>query len=403
MNKTFAYDVFLSHSSKDKKLALDLIRRFEADGLRVWFYEREIRAGEHILTRIEAGLNASRILMLAVSKNGMGSEWATLEAGTFLSRDPTNKDGRFIPIRVDNTELTGILRQFLYLDWRKRSPNQYAEVLRAIRRNHQAATLPHASIARVYDFFLGGSYNTTADRAAARVLVKRYPGFPKVLVSNRAFLRRAVRYLSKQGINQFIDIGSGLPTRGNTHEIAQGISRDAKVVYVDFDKQVVEASVNLMKGDPNVRVLMADVTDPDSILSAKELEIVDLAKPVGLLLAAVLHFVTDDGTARFTVKRLRQKLVPGSYLVISHASRPPGLGEVSKPFGHTYRHAVAPVKQRSHKELLQFFRGTALVPPGLVFTPSWKPEIRDPYLRRDQLPFTRTPEKSFILAGVGRL
>lgn len=406
MDQTFAYDIFLSHSSKDKRVVLDLVQRLEANGLRIWFYEREIKAGEHILTKIQAGLNASRLLVLACSKNGMGSEWAMLETSAFLSPDPLNKEGRFIPLRLDDTKITGILGGFSHVEWRERSKDEYAlllNVLRAKTPTRESGSIDHASVARVYDYFLGGHYNTKADLAAAKELLKSYPDFKRVVISNRAFLRRSVRFLSEAGIKQFLDIGSGLPTRGNTHEIAQSVCPDAKVVYVDNDKQVFEASRNLIEGQPNIQVVMGDLKNPESILSSPELKSIDFRKPVGLLLAAVLHFITNDDLAFKSVEVLKRKLVSGSYIVISHASRSKTLAPVTRPFGDTYSKIVTPVIQRSRKTLRRFFKGTALVKPGLVFSPAWHPNINDPFIPTKRLPFVKIPHKSIMRVGVGRV
>jgi hypothetical protein len=311
MDEPYAYDIFMSHNIKDKRIVLKLVQRLEAEGMHVWHFEREIKPGDIIWDKTEAGLNASQLLIQTVSKNGIGSDWMKLERWFFFQRDPDNSEGRVILLRLDDTKPSGLLGLFSYLDWRKRSRDEYARLLEVLRAKtpRGSGAIEYASIARVYDYFLGGYYNTKADLEAAKELVKSYPDFKKVAVSNRAFLRRSVRFLAEAGIKQFLDIGSGLPTRGNTHEIAQSVCPDAKVVYVDNDKGVVEASRNLIGGQPNVQVVLGDLKDPESILSSPGLKSIDFRKPVGLLLVAVLHFITNDDLAFKSVRALKRKLV----------------------------------------------------------------------------------------------
>lgn len=404
MKDNFQYDIFLSHSAKDKRVVLALVNRLEQDGLRVWVYEREIKNGP-IPTQIEAGLGASQLLLVAVSKNGEGSRWMKLERDVFISPDPMNEQKRIVVIRLDKTKPSGILSVFGYFDWIKKSKKEYSELSELLKELTIGKTygLDHATIARVYDYFLGGICNTAADRAVANSLQKKYPNFKKVVISNRAFLRRAVRYLAEAGIKQFVDIGSGLPTQGNTHEIAQEICPNARVVYVDYDKLVVETSRRLLKQEPNqhVRVVLGDLKKPHSILHSDGMRIIDFRKPVALLLVAVVHFIIDDNIARKSVQTLRQQLAIGSYIAISHASRSKELGAVAKPMGKVYGQKVADIKQRQKKEVFELFDGITLVEPGLVFTPSWHPEIKDSYVKTSQLPFVNEPYRSLILAGVG--
>lgn len=225
----------------------------------------------------------------------------------------------------------------------------------------------------------------------------------KVMNTNRAFLRRAVRYLAERGVKQFVDVGSGLPTQGNTHEIAQNVCRDAKVVYVDCDTHVVEVSRELTKDDPNTRIVLGDLEKPRSILEAPEMKMIDFRKPVGLLLVAVIHFITDDNTARRSVSTLRRSLAIGSYLVISHASRSKELGAATRPIGRVYVANVAKVKRRQEEELLALFSGTTLAEPGLVWAPEWHPEIEDPYISASRLPFVHKPYRSLVRVGVGAI
>jgi hypothetical protein len=399
----FSYDVFLSHSSKDTQVVRKLAQRLKSDGLRVWFDEWEIKPPAPIWYKIQVGLQASRNLVLVISKNGMGSKWAMMETGAFLDRDPTNKKERFIPLRLDNTQSTSFINQFSCVDWRKESPEEYAELFKLCRPKKRNAISIHISditSARIYDYLLGGHYNTISDQVLAKQLLKKVPNLKKIMISNRAFLRRSLHFLIKAGIRQFIDIGSGLPTRGNTHEVVRKLGSDAKVVYVDYDKQVFEASRNLMGDESNVQVVLGDLTKPRALLSASGLKVIDFRKPVAILLVAVLHFVTNDKLALKSIRAFKRKMVPGSYLVISHASRPTGT-TIDKPLLTTYQNKVTDFRIRPRKSVLKFFQGADLVEPGLVFASAWRPDIKDPYLPAQKLPFVNKPEKCLVLAGVG--
>ena len=321
----------------------------------------------------------------------------------FLNRDPNNKKGYVIPLRLDHTEPSEILGHFRYYDWIEKSQEEYTELLETLQELTIAKTsmIGHATIARVYDYFLDGSYNTDADRRVAAALRREYPDIKKVMISNRAFLRRAVRYLAERGVRQFIDVGPGLPTQGNTHEIAKTIWRDARVVYVDCDRQVVEASRRLTKDEPNVRVVLGDLKRPHLILRAKGMDIIDFRNPVGLLLVAVIHFILDDSVARKCVQVLRDPLAMGSYVVISHAYKPKELGTVARAAKKLYWQMIDKVHQRQSEEVLRLFEGTTLVEPGLVLAPVWHPEIEDPYLPGSRPPFSREPYRSVLLVGVG--
>lgn len=404
MDSNFTYDVFVSHSDKDKQVVLELVGRLKNDGLRVWIYEDETQ-DKLMSAAIAAGLNASRLLLVAWSSSAMESEWIEYEISFFHRRDPANRKGRIVVLRLDETIPNGILEPFAYRKWIDRSPEEYAGLIEGLKEKTPKSRndFDYARIARIYDYFLGGTFNTPADREAAKALEKKFPDFKDVLVSNRAFLRRAVSYLAENGIKQFLDIGAGLPTRGNTDEIVRKFCPDVKVVYVDINRYVVEASRLLLgENQNNVRVVLGDLGHPERIISALETKnIIDFTKPVGLLLAAVLHFVTDDASAFQGVARLLRELVPGSYVAISHGSRSEKIAHITKPFGIVYRKRVAPVTPRPKAEILRFFMDTALVEPGLVFAPEWHPEISDPYLPAEGLPFAKDPQKCPIIVGIG--
>jgi S-adenosyl methyltransferase len=178
------------------------------------------------------------------------------------------------------------------------------------------------SIARVYDYWLGGTHNLAADRELGRMMETLDPRIPAACRANRAFLGRAVRFLAgSAGVRQFIDIGSGIPTAGNVHEVAERAAPDARVVYADRDPVAVAEGRRLLAGNPRAAVIQADLRDPAAILSHPETgRLIDLAEPVGLILVAILHFILDAQKPHGIVERLRDAVAPGSYLVVSHAT-----------------------------------------------------------------------------------
>lgn len=405
MDEDFQYDVFISHSEEDEDIVRKLADRLRKDGLNVWIHEDEPGAG--LLSEVvAAGLNASRVLLVAWTRNAKDSEWVKYEVDYFHVHDPTNKEGRILVVKLDKSEPTGVLSPFRYKEWLDNSEKQYADVLKTLTESISSREGDSASIARIYDFFLGGVFNTEEDRRTAELLEDTYPDFRNVLVSNRAFLRRAVTYLSDRGITQYLDIGSGLPTKGNTHEIAFEKNPHAKVVYVDASKYVVEASKWLLDQVPgnNARAIMGDLTNLKEILTTPEVkEMLDFKKPVAVLLVAVLHFISDDSSALSSVADLKTNLAPGSYIAISHGSRVGEISDITKPFGKIYRRHVAPVKGRPRKDILSFFSGSVLVEPGLVPAPDWHPEVPDRYVPPSGLPFANKSHRCPVLVGMGRI
>ncbi|MCX3062793.1 SAM-dependent methyltransferase [Streptomyces beihaiensis] len=243
------------------------------------------------------------------------------------------------------------------------------------------------SVSRIYDYYLGGSHNFEVDREAARRAMEFMPGLPKIMQANRAVMRRAVRYALDQGITQFLDIGSGIPTFGNVHEVAQRASPGARVVYVDHDPVAVAHSKAVLEGNPDTAVLAADLRTPKDILTSAEVrELLDLDRPVALLLIAVLHFVEDDDDPVGAVAELSAALAPGSLLVVTHASYEGMPISTDRADGavDVYRNEVRnPLIMRSHEEIARFFTGYETVEPGIVPMPLWRPqtapEDEDPY------------------------
>lgn len=234
--------------------------------------------------------------------------------------------------------------------------------------------LEQPSGARVYDYYLGGSHNFAVDREMAREAIALWPDLPLIMQANRAFLRRAVRYLVRQGIEQFLDIGSGIPTVGNVHEVAQAALPRARVVYVDIDPVAVAHSRAILEGNDRADIVQADLADVDAILSDPRAErLLDLSQPIGVLMVAMLHFVPDEAEPGKIVSRYRDVMVPGSYLAISHATYE---GRPDQAGSHTalYRRTPTPMTMRSRSEVEALLNGFSVVPPGVVFLPLWRPE-----------------------------
>ncbi|THA71135.1 hypothetical protein E6P78_07805 [Streptomyces sp. A0958] len=254
------------------------------------------------------------------------------------------------------------------------------------------------SVSRMYDFYLGGSHNFEVDREAARKAMEFMPGLPKAMQANRAFMRRAVRYALGEGINQFLDIGSGIPTFGNVHEVAQGIDPDAKVAYVDHDPVAVAHSQAVLEGNGGAVIAAADLRRPAEIRENPEVAgLLDFDRPVALLLVAVLHFVEDSDDPQSAVAALRDMLAPGSLLVVTHAAYE-GIPLTRDEAGGTvgvYKNIRNPLVMRTREEISRFFAGYELVEPGLVAMPEWRPDSPTAPENEDPYAFSG-------IAGVGR-
>ncbi|MEU1182405.1 SAM-dependent methyltransferase [Streptomyces sp. NPDC005820] len=242
------------------------------------------------------------------------------------------------------------------------------------------------SVSRIYDHFLGGSHNFEVDREAARRAMAFTPGLPKIMQANRAFMRRAVRWAAGEGITQFLDVGSGIPTFGNVHEVAQAASPGARVVYVDHDPVAVAHSQAVLEGNEDAGVVAADLRKPQEILGSSEVQrLIDPDRPVALLLVAILHFVEDADDPYTAVAELTEALAPGSVLVLTHASYEgmPVAREQTEAMVDVYNDIRLPLIMRTRDEVARFFEGYDMVEPGLVPMPCWRPETdpqdEDPY------------------------
>jgi SAM-dependent methyltransferase len=243
----------------------------------------------------------------------------------------------------------------------------------------------------VYDYFLGGAHNFDVDRQLAEAIGRAAPDVVETARANRHFLRRAVSFLVDAGVRQFLDIGSGIPTVGNVHEIAQAVAPDARVVYVDIDPIAVAHSRAILRDNPTAAVLCIDLRDPAKILAEAPI-LIDFTEPVAVLLAGVLHFVPDSDEPGEVVRQLRDALAPGSYLLISHATgdgQPSAVREAQQLTGR-----AAEITLRTHAEIAAYFGPFTLVEPGLVHVGRWRPDpsdVPDPH-----------PERVAGYAGVGR-
>jgi hypothetical protein len=231
---------------------------------------------------------------------------------------------------------------------------------------------PHP--ARMYDYYLGGWDNYEVDREAAQRVVDLVPDIIPAARANRDFLGRAVRFLAESGIRQFIDIGTGIPTSPNTHEVAHAVSPEIRVAYVDNDPIVATHAGAKLIGSGNTGFFLGDVRDPRSILDHPTIDkLIDFGQPVGLMLVAVLHFVKDSEDPAGIVAALRDALPAGSHLVLSHATadfHADSLGQVFK----IYDKATATLNTRTHSEVLALFDGFEILDPGLVQVLAWRPD-----------------------------
>ncbi len=245
-------------------------------------------------------------------------------------------------------------------------------------------SIPHP--ARRYNYWLGGKDHFQADRDSGDQLALLFPPARLAALANRAFLGRAVRTLARAGIHQFLDIGTGIPAPGNTHEVAQSIVRQAHVVYVDNDPIVLAHARALMTSAPGgaTAYIDADLRDWQSILTNPDLlKTIDLSQPVGLMLVAILHFLPDDDEVKEIVSGLIGRLVPGSYLVLSHVTydlAPAELRDVPIPATH------GDLRMRSHDQLMHLLEGLEILEPGVVPVPEWRPDGNDtePRLSREE-------------------
>ncbi len=250
------------------------------------------------------------------------------------------------------------------------------------------------NMARMYDYALGGKDNFAADRAAVEKLFSFSPENRDVPRANRRFLRRAVRFATAQGVSQFLDLGTGLPSQGHVHEVVAEINPGAHVVYVDYDPVVVSHARALLVDSDSVTAVQADIRDPESILAHPDVtELIDFSRPVAVLFVAVLHGIPDRDDPAGIVRAFAERVPPGSYLIVSHLTsegHPPDLVAQKE---EVFARSTAPVSYRSRAEILSMFNGFSLVEPGLTAVTQWRGEEQDRNL---------DAAGQWWLAGVGR-
>lgn len=248
--------------------------------------------------------------------------------------------------------------------------------------------------ARMYDYFLGGFHNFAADRVLAEQTIATWPHVPAIARANRAFLRRAVTYLAEQGVDQFLDIGSGVPTVGNVHEIAQSIRPRSRVVYVDIEPVAVTHSRQVLVDNPDATAVLADLRQPQDILGHPEVrELLDFSRPVGLLMVAVLHFVLEDEVPLAVIRQFRDAFGGGSWLVLSHGTSDFAPAELVEQIESLYRRSTSPAVGRSLGQVRTLFDGYDVRAPGIVLADQWQPGVAAD---------VEEPERCPVWVGVGR-
>ncbi|HEY3469184.1 MAG TPA: SAM-dependent methyltransferase [Amycolatopsis sp.] len=252
--------------------------------------------------------------------------------------------------------------------------------------------LERPNAARVYDYMIGGKLNYAVDRAFADRILEVLPSARHMALVNRAWLRRAVRFAAERGVRQFLDIGSGMPTVGHVHEVVQAIDPASKVVYVDNEPIAVTHSEIVLEDNENAAMVQADAEYPDEVLAHPTTRaMLDFGEPVMVIMAAFVHFIPDERDPAGLIAKYADVLAPGGYLALSSATWD-GQGEESRRSVALYEQSGTPLTLRSSDELRALADGFEILPPGVVFTPEWRPDepLEDP------------PERSGGLALVGR-
>jgi hypothetical protein len=251
------------------------------------------------------------------------------------------------------------------------------------------------SPARVYDAYLGGTHNFAVDRSVAARIMEFLPEVGTIARDNRAFLRRVVRYAVAHGVRQFVDLGSGIPTEGNVHEVALAADPQARVAYVDVDPAAVLYGRDLLGDDPRTVVVHADLRDPAAVLGDPGLRaVLDLSRPTAVLMFAVLHFLPDGDVLDAALRGYREAVAPGSLLALSHASGGSDPELVAR-VADLYNRSGTPFVPRDEEQFSALFEGWELIEPGVVRGPGWHPDPAEP-----EEPISG-PAASFMLTGVG--
>jgi S-adenosyl methyltransferase len=234
------------------------------------------------------------------------------------------------------------------------------------------------SAARMYDYFLGGSHNFQADRALGEEVIKAFPDSRELCQANRAFLHRALEALCELGIDQFLDLGSGIPTVSNVHDVVREVNPAARTVYVDGDAVAYAHGQALLADVPEAVFVREDLRDPDAVLGNPEVNrVLDFSRPIAVLLFSVLHFVSDEDGPKSAIAAYRDATVPGSYLAITHGTADYKPKE-AKDAREVYARSSHPVTSRSRAAVLDLFDGYDLLDPGLTDAILWRPDPQAP-------------------------
>jgi hypothetical protein len=250
--------------------------------------------------------------------------------------------------------------------------------------------------ARYYDYLLGGYHNFAVDRKLGDQVIQIFPDIRLGALANRAFLRRVVKFLSQQGIDQFLDIGSGIPTSGNVHEVAQKINPATHVVYVDIDPVAVIHSRAILNDNPNADIIQEDIHNIEKILEHPTFKrLIDLRKPLGMLLLSILHFVIDEKELQRILGVIKANLAPGSYMAVSHYCTENAPAETIAQLSRLNSNTSTPAVGRTIAETTRLFEGFELLEPGVVTVQLWRPENpEDVHIVQ--------PERTLAIGGVGR-
>lgn len=258
----------------------------------------------------------------------------------------------------------------------------------------EEADLEKPNVARIYDYYLGGFHNFEVDRQAAAQLDEIFPDTRLMAVVNRAFLRRAVNFMLDQAIDQFLDIGSGIPTVGNVHELVQKRNPSGHVVYVDIDPIAVKHSQRILQGNEHAAIVRADALEPELVLQHEHTQrLLDFQRPLGLLFVAFWHLFDDDAAVHRAARSFYDVLAPGSLVALSHTTSDGARPEFMEAF-EAYRKSARVGKLRTHAEISELFHDLQMVEPGLVRAPQWRPERADHDLLDDP--------REFAYAGMAR-
>lgn len=248
------------------------------------------------------------------------------------------------------------------------------------------------STARMYDYYLGGKHHYPADREAAERALAAIPDVPVAVRENRKFLGRVVRLMAEAGIRQFLDLGTGLPTQENVHQVAQTVRPDARVVYVDNDPVTLAHARALLATDTQTTVADADLRYPELVLDNPSVRgRIDFTEPVGVLLLLMLHFVTDEENPGGLVAAFRDALPSGSYIALSHASADTLSAEEAEEVARPYKQATSPFTLRTREQIYDLFAGLEILEPGVVPAQEWRNDSAE------EIPTT----KAMNFAGLG--